>query len=222
MIRASEETEYQVPDERSRVTCLLESIQTSYPKLESAKVTVENDIQKREDFEKAADFLCRFAPKKKDNPGGLYRIASAATEMKSELDDLEHVDVEVRYYKPDEWNRLSKDQKKKCVLTRQIQMKEGGTLSGNKRKPIHHDKASALNNKWKRKIKKQNRIIAALKANSGVNTDKDNTNTIDTDRKFNKKVKFNVGVTQRKVLVKNDYKLLKSQLVAAVMRILFI
>ena len=84
-------------------------------------MTVENDIQKRGNFELAADFLCRFAPKRKDNPGGLYKIATTVTEMKTELDGLDNVEVDVRYYKPDEWSKLTNDQRKKCILTRQIQ-----------------------------------------------------------------------------------------------------
>ena len=197
MIRASEETDYQIPDERTRVTRLLDSIQTSYPKLESAKVTVENDIQKRENFEMASDFLCRFAPTKKENPGGLYRIASTVTDMKGELDGLHHVDVEVRYYKPDEWNKLSNEQRKKCILIRQIQKKEGGIFSGTKRKSGDHQKVIKLNKKWKNKIKKQNRVIAALKADSRNDSDKDESEPTGNENKKNKRVRFNYGVTQR-------------------------
>ena len=195
MIRASEETDYQVPDERTRVTRLLESIQTTYPKLESAKVTVENDTQKRENFEMAADFLCRFAPTRKENPGGLYRIASTVTDMKDELGNLNHVDVEVRYYTPEEWNKLTKEQRKKCILTRQIQKKEGGIFSDTKRKSFQQ-KVSKLNKKWKNKINKQKRVIAALKADSR-NDSSDETEPTTTENKKNKKVRFNSGVTQR-------------------------
>ena len=198
MIRASEETDYQVPDERTRVTRLLESIQTAYPKLESAKVTVENDITKRENFELAADFLCRFAPKRKENPGGLYRIASTVTDMRSELDGLNHVDVDVRYYKPEEWSKLSSEQRKKCILTRQLQKKGGDKLIGNKRKLSNQQRITKLNNKWKKKVQKQNRVIAALKADTKVDSDRDDNDSNATERKSNKKFKFNSGVTQRK------------------------
>ena len=53
-------------------------------------------------------------------------------------------------------------------------------------------------NDKKRRIKKQNRVIAALKADSGIDSDKDYTESNSVEKKLNKKVKFNVGVTQRK------------------------
>ena len=198
MIRASEETDYQVPDERTRVTRLLESIQTPYSLLQSAKVTVENDIQKRENFELAADFLCRFAPKRKDNPGGLYKIATTVTEMKTELDGLDNVEVDVRYYKPDEWSKLTNDQRKKCILTRQIQQRDGDTSGGKKRKFNNQQRVKKLNNKWKKKLQKQNRIIAALKAEDKPNSDENENENNKDERRSNKRFKFNSGVTQRK------------------------
>ena len=64
MVRANEAVGFQVPDARTRVTRLLDSIQTSYIPLQTAKVTIENDVPKRGNFELAADFLCLFAPKR--------------------------------------------------------------------------------------------------------------------------------------------------------------
>ena len=47
MVRANEAVGFQVPDARTRVTRLLDSIQTEYQPLQSAKVTIENDPIKR-------------------------------------------------------------------------------------------------------------------------------------------------------------------------------
>ena len=212
MIRAAEESDYQVPDERTRVTRLLKSIQTPHYYLQSAKVTVENDAKKRENFELAADFLCRFAPKRKDNPGGLYRVASintdgdthkissTASEMRSELAQLDNIDVEIRFYKPDEWRKLSNDQRKKCILTRKLQNAGRNDLPGGKRGKRsfnNFNENSQQTNKWRKKIEKQGRIISALKAEIKSDSSKDREDNQDNDKKNNKRVKFNAGVTQR-------------------------
>ena len=138
MVRANEAVGFQVPDARTRVTRLLTSIQTSYNPLQSAKVTIENDPTKRGDFEMAVDFLCKFAPKQSSNPGGLHRISAMNSNPQSELDKLKDVEVEVRFYKPEEWRKLSYDQKKKCILTRRLQTK-GDNKGDGKRKSLSFD-----------------------------------------------------------------------------------
>ena len=195
MIRASQSTAYQVPDERTRVTRLLKSIQTQHQQLQSAKVTIENDPVKRGRFEEAADFLCKFAPKNNKSPGGTHRISAVditkSDDLKSELKALKDVEVDVRYYKPHEWQRLSKQQRKKCVLTRKL---EASIDTGSGRKRKHEDDDNnKQTNKWRKKIEKQGRIIASLKA------EKNNSNANpDSDKDKKKKIKFNKNVTQRR------------------------
>ena len=98
MICATEATTYQIPDERTRVTRLLKSIQTQHSQLQSAKVTIENDAAKRNNFEETVDFLCKFAPKRDSSTGGMHRISALTTDMQSDLKDLDNVQVDVRYY----------------------------------------------------------------------------------------------------------------------------
>ena len=52
------------------------------------------------------------------------------------------------------------------------------------------------NKKWKNKINKQKRVIAALKTDS-KNDSNDETEPTTTENKKNKRVRFNSGVTQR-------------------------
>ena len=72
-------------------------------------------------MEIAADFLCKFTPKRERPAGGIHRISSAIKKIQSELDGLKNVNVCIRYYKHDRWKALSDDQRKKCILTRQLQ-----------------------------------------------------------------------------------------------------
>ena len=206
-IRANEAIGFQITTPRTRVTRLLNSIQSPYQSLVSAKVAIENDITKREDFEEASDFLCSFGPKKSTNPGGLHRVASVTSdyqvsstlsEMKNELGTLSHVNVDVRYYKPEEWKKLTADQRKKCILTRQIENADRRTKF--KRKFDHNGRSrpqenDRLNNRWRKKIEKQGRIISALKAE--LKQDPDDNTGENKDGPSKKKIKFNEGITQR-------------------------
>ena len=81
-------------------------------------------------------------------------------------------------------------------MTRQIQKKEGEIFSDTKRKSFQQ-KVNKLNKRWKNKINKQKRVIAALKADSRNDSDKDEAEPTITENKKNKRVRFNSGVTQR-------------------------
>lgn len=66
MVRASEHIQYETPNEHTRVSRLLNSIQADHiASVTSAKTTIEADAARRNDFELATDFLCLLAPKTK-------------------------------------------------------------------------------------------------------------------------------------------------------------
>ena len=154
MVRANEAVGFQVPDARTRVTRLLDSIQTSYIPLQTAKVTIENDSAKRNVFEQAVDFLCKFTPPRKlSGSRGLHRISSTSTEMKSDLDQLKNVKVDIRFYTPDEWRNLSHEQRRKCILTRRLQNKENGDAG--KRKASFDKQAK----RWKKRLKSRVKLF---------------------------------------------------------------
>ena len=164
-------------------------------------MTIENDTSKRGNFEEAADFLCRFAPKKPSGPGGLHRISSTYTDMRGELDKLQDVEVDIRFYKPDEWRNLSNEQRRKCILTRHLQNgKQGGSGSGgggndNGKRKFSNNKQTK---RWKKKIERQGRLISALKAEKTEKKESVNASCHNTDNTSNRLVTFNQGVTQRK------------------------
>ena len=116
-------------------------------------MTIENDPLKRGDFEEAVDFLCKFkAPTKSSGHGGLHRISTTSTDMKSDLENLKGVNVDIRFYKPDEWRNLTNEQRKKCILTRRLQNSEGGGSGNGKfagKRKISFDKQSK---RWRKKI----------------------------------------------------------------------
>ena len=117
--------------------------------------------------------------------------------MKNDLDKLKDVNVDIRFYKPDEWRNLTNDQRKKCILTRRLQNKEGGDYGsgngGGKRK-FSFDKQTK---RWKKKIEKQGRIIASLKAEKKETPSNSNTSNDGNNDSSEPKVQFNKGVAQR-------------------------
>ena len=79
LVRASHQITYAPPNESSRVRYLLASIQTSDPTLCSAKITIQADPAKKDDFELASDFIMTIAPAPKPQQGRNQRIAALKT-----------------------------------------------------------------------------------------------------------------------------------------------
>ena len=161
LVRATEFTTYQLPDERTRVTRLLASIKAEHiASIASAKCTIENDSEKRINFEEAADFLCLMAPKNRSNNRDIRNISSLTVDQKQELDELSLIDVgsKDRFYKPHEYRQLTNDQKRKLWLLRQ---QRGGNTSGAR----GNRSSSSLKKKLKQasnELKDAKRKIAAL------------------------------------------------------------
>ena len=132
--------------------------------------------------------MCKFQPPRKPSgSSGLHRISSTSTEMKSDLDLLKNVKVDIRFYTPDEWRNLSPEQRRKCMLTRRLQNQGNGD---NGKHMASFDKQTK---RWQRKIEKKNQIIASLKADKN-----DNNSTKEKGQdKDEPKVSFNKGVAQR-------------------------
>ena len=162
------------------------------PPLQSAKVTIENDVPKRNNFELAADFLCLFAPKRQNiNAVGIHRVSTTKTDMQNELKSLKNVNVDIRFYKRSEWAQLTPDQRKKCILTRKLQL--DGSERGTKRKSFSSDKEK----QYKKRIQDQGLIIAALKAGKNKDEDSGSSSTNGNDDS-NKSVNFNEHLIQGK------------------------
>ena len=75
-MRAAQFTQFAPPREHTRVRRLLASIQSNEATIVSAKTTILADMNKRDDFELASDFLLLAAPSEPINNGRQHRISS--------------------------------------------------------------------------------------------------------------------------------------------------
>ena len=134
MSRASEQITYNPPNETSRVRYLLQSIETSDPTVCSAKTTIQADGTMKNDFEAAADFLIVTAPVTKHQNNQNHNVSAVNFQKKGgnknsnkwnrkggkrgKVDTGPKTGVELRYYQPGEWRRLTQDQRDECISIR--------------------------------------------------------------------------------------------------------
>ena len=159
LVRASHQVTYVAPNETSRVRYLLASIQTSDPTICSAKTTIQADPAKKDDFEAAADFIITVAPQPKPQQGRHHRISALRSGNKNKRGKIRtgpKTGVEVRFYRRNEWSKLSRDEQDEVREIRQEELKKQGT----KRKASEDDdgKIAALESK----LEEQASRIAAL------------------------------------------------------------
>lgn len=106
IVKAADNIDYAVMNERTRVTHLLDSIQCNHQQLVAAKTAILSDEAKRNNFELAADFLLlnakAFKSEKTQNEWNVSVLRQR---------DGNRPQVELRYYKKKEYEKLSKDQK---------------------------------------------------------------------------------------------------------------
>ena len=119
MARCGENVPYQLPNERTRVTHLLDAIRTSDPQLQAALANIradDSDEGKMNDFEAMAAYILPHDP-----------VASKRSSSKRALHEISAMDlgetkgksgVEYRYYKPSEYSSLSDDQKEELRVFR--------------------------------------------------------------------------------------------------------
>lgn len=204
MVRATEHKAYEVPNEHTRVSRLLKSVQANHiASIAAAKTTIEATPGKRGDFELAADFLVLNAPTSKVMQDD-HRISAVSQGSKRHsgnpkngeddrtLDDLKHVKIEDRFYNQSEYPSLTHDQKYKLKLLRATR----GDQSARQGKGRRRTQSRKDNFK---KMKAENKDfmqrIAALESKLSGDTDDtsdDNANTDKSTKTDNsKKVSFN-------------------------------
>ena len=124
MVRASQFHEYEVPNGHTRVGRLLRSITTTESSTVSAKTHIQGDPEKRNNFEAAADFLLLTCPDKHPTPNvNTQRVSAANTNTQQSKYQPPYkkgprTGVELRYYKMQQYRRLSSDQKKELAELR--------------------------------------------------------------------------------------------------------
>lgn len=196
MVRANEHVQYEVPNERTRVGRLLKSIHANHiASIAAAKTTIEATITMRENFESAADFLILNAPviKNQSNDQRISALSSGNENNDDKtLDDYSHVQVEDRFYTPEQYGELNRDQRAKLRLLRLARggngKKQSKTKRRNQKRKNYLKKTKAENEELKQRI-------AALESNK-ENHDDDESD----DEPPSKKVQFNqrTGQTENK------------------------
>ena len=202
MVRATEHIQYEIPNEHTRVSRLLRSVQANHiASIAAAKTTIEANQTKRDDFEEAADFLVLNAPVGRAVNQAL-RISAVHSEPGNDdktLDDYSHVQIDDRFYTRDEYGQLTSDQKHKLKL-----MRESRTSGGSHNR---NDKRRRRNGNKKRKFKKMRtenkelrQKIAALESSNSENGNDNNssqreesnsTNQSNTSSTNRPRVRFN-------------------------------
>ena len=119
LTEAGDHVPIQVPDERTRVTNFMDSFQTTNPDVLAALLSVcQDEHVKRKDFELAASFLIQSCPvedKKKQksvafdaNVSGEEKETPGGPKKSIKETAVGTTGVELRYYKKDEFVKLSK------------------------------------------------------------------------------------------------------------------
>lgn len=207
MVRAAEFSTYQVPDEYTRVSRLLNSIQASHiSEIAAAKTTIEATPEKRGNFELAVDFLVLMCPKQRNNTQhrniSMIQTSSMTTEDREQMEELRSKGVSLpndsMYYEPSEYDDLTSDQKSLLFLMR----KENGQIAkrgkqGRNQKGKGTKSAKKLA-KMLKKEKKQNRklkrTVSSLKQKQ---EEDDNSSDEEEEKKEEKKGKKKVKFNQR-------------------------
>ena len=157
MTQCAEHVSFQLPNERTRVTYLVDSIQNSDPGLQAALAQVRADKAANglsNVFEKAATHLQPYDPvaKKRNssNKRGLADISDAkGDEAKvgaasaSNKKAIGKTGVEFRFYQPSEHKKLTAEQKKELHECRLNNDKKQNPKSGGGKNPKWFDKAVA-------------------------------------------------------------------------------
>ena len=106
---------FQLPTEHSRVGYLLDNITNQDPDLRAALASIRaNNNNMRDDFEAAVAFLLPVCPYAKSRSDGKKKsVQISDTRLKNQSDSETGVDF--RWYKPEEFGRLKKNQKKELI-----------------------------------------------------------------------------------------------------------
>lgn len=211
MVRAAEFSTYQVPDEHTRVSRLLASIQASHiSEIAAAKTTIEATPAKRSNFELAADFLILMCPKQKAGNQmrniSMLQTSPLTDEEKSQMEDLRAQGVTLpndrMYYEPSEYDGLTQDQRSLLYLMRkengqiarrgkQGRNQRGGPKSG-KGGLKSAKKLAKLLKKEKKQNKQLKRRVSALQQKQDDDEDSSDEESVQEEKKVKKpKVRFN-------------------------------
>lgn len=209
MVRATEHVQYEIPNEHTRVSRLLRSIQAGHiAAIAAAKTTIEAYPTKRDDFEEAADFLILNAPAGKAINQAL-RISALESNPGNDdktLGDYNHVNIDDRFYTKEEYGQLTNDQKHKLKLLQDSRTSNANKNRGNKQKRRNDNNKNKFKN-MKNENNDLRQRIAALESNQNTNNNINNATSNDRNNNDNESnsnntnngaiVRFNQRGTQR-------------------------
>ncbi len=169
LLRASDHIAYAIPTKTQRVERLLKSIQTNDPTILAGMTTVkasaDPDTGLYSDFERAADFILRVAPKNKQSSKD-HNISS----VQQDFDDIDKVvskgpktGVELRYHTRKEFMKLNQEEKEELLALRKNGKDNNPQQQGSKRKS---NKAKNQSKRVKKYVKKLEARIAALESST--------------------------------------------------------
>ena len=160
LTRAAQQITYVPLNETSRVRYLLNSIQSSDPTICSGKTTIQANAAKKDNFELAADFLMTICPPPK-HQGNTHRIAALKQQRgrKGKVKIGPKTGVKIRFYRKDEWSKLSREQQNEVRDLRRLELKRKAEDEAGS-KDCNASKIAALETRLEEQMQK----IAALKS----------------------------------------------------------
>jgi hypothetical protein len=182
IVKAADHIDYAVMNERTRVTHLLDSIQCNHQQLVAAKTAILSDDAKRNNFELAADFLLLnakfFKSEKTQNDWNVSVLKQK---------DGNRPQVELRYYKKKEYEKLTKDQRAELHRLRKKKVEDDSNNAGSE----HKTTISALQSKIDKLENLLSHTISAMESR------KDDSEDEKENKGEKKRVRFNNTLTQR-------------------------
>jgi hypothetical protein len=173
-------------NERTRVSYLLDSIQCNHQQLVAAKTAILSDDAKRNDFELAADFLLLNAKsfKSEKAQGGDWNVSALKQK------DGNRAQVELRYYKKKEYEKLTKDQKAELHRLRKEKAENGnGRANGS-------DQSKTISALQSKIDKLENLLTHTISVMDSRDDDEGNSEKENEPTGEKKRVRFN-NLTQR-------------------------
>jgi hypothetical protein len=164
MRQCAEHVTFQLPNERTRVSYLLDAIQCNDPGLQAAMAQVRTDSDvngKMNDFESTASYLLQYDPVSKKRAAGVKRGMGEISEMtganEADVSSVTHgsagskpsigkTGVEFRYYKATEYATLSNEQKAELKVYRE--KKKTGNGNSNKKARANDTNGDTKHKKW--------------------------------------------------------------------------
>lgn len=193
LLRASQYVTVDVPTETTRVTRLLNSIETRDQFLISAIVEVKGDEGingKANDFELAADYLLKMLPTRTRDNVPSYQISALEFDFEHESEIPSKgpgTGVDVRYHTKTEYNDLSPDEKEELAAIRTAARKVNKDFGKQPKENVQKKKKSRQEKKLAREIKalkatmpERDETISAMMSNSSAmvnNSGSTNTTT---------------------------------------------